>query len=262
MREDVQKTPTVTMVGAGPGDPDLITMKGIKALRNADVILYDALVSAELLELVKPTCKRVYVGKRKGKKEFSQEEINQLIVFYATRYTNIVRLKGGDPYVFGRGHEELEYAMRRGVHVEVIPGVSSALAAPASVGIPLTKRGVNESFWVITGMLSSGEMSKDIAIAAQSSATVVILMGMTHLEKIAQLFLQERSASEPVAVIQHATTPMQKTVRGTVATIAALVHEEQISSPAVIVVGAVVNESYLVDTLKVAASCEVRAASR
>ena len=183
---------------------------GIKALRNADVILYDALVSPELLELVKPTCKRVYVGKRKGKKEFSQEEINQLIVFYATRYTNIVRLKGGDSYVFGRGHEELEYAMRRGVQVEVVPGVSSALAAPASCGIPLTKRGVNESFWVITGMLSSGEMSKDIAIAAQSSATVVILMGMTHLEKIAQLFLQERSASEPVAVIQHATTPMQK----------------------------------------------------
>src|SRR5690349_15167783 len=110
MRENVQKSPTVTMVGAGPGDPDLITMKGIKALRNADVILYDALVSPELLELARPSCKKVYVGKRKGKKEFSQEEINQLIVFYATRYTNIVRLKGGDSYVFGRGHEELEYA--------------------------------------------------------------------------------------------------------------------------------------------------------
>ena len=245
---NVQKTTTtVTMVGAGPGDPELITIKGVKAIQKADVILYDALASEELLEFAKSSCKRVYVGKRKGKKEFSQEEINQLIVFYAQRYTNVVRLKGGDSYVFGRGHEELEYAMRRGIHVEVIPGLSSALAAPASCGIPLTKRGVNESFWVITGMLSSGEMSKDIALAVQSSATVVILMGMTHLEQIAKLFQQGRSPLEPAAVVHHATTRNQKVVRGTVSTIYQLVQEQQVSSPAVIVIGNVINESYLLD---------------
>ena len=116
------------------------------------------------LAYARPSCKLIYVGKRKGKKEFSQEEINQLLVFYAARFNCVVRLKGGDPYVFGRGHEELEYAVKRGVHVEVIPGISSALAAPASAGIPLTKRGVNESFWVITGTLSSGEISNDIRL--------------------------------------------------------------------------------------------------
>ncbi|HEY9049158.1 MAG TPA: uroporphyrinogen-III C-methyltransferase [Ohtaekwangia sp.] len=251
MKKDIlqQEKATVTMVGAGPGDPELITMKGMKAIQRADVILYDALASKELLEFVKPSCKLVYVGKRKGKKEFSQEEINQLIVFYATRYKQVVRLKGGDPYVFGRGHEELEYAMRRGISVDVIPGLSSALAAPASCGIPVTKRGVNESFWVITGMLSSGEMSKDIALAAQSSATVVILMGMTHIRSIMELFQQGRSSLEPAAVIQYATLPEQKTVRGTVSTICQLAEEQQVSSPAVIVIGNVVNESYLLEEL-------------
>src|SRR5690349_6782287 len=177
-------TPTLKIVGAGPGDPELITLKGMKALQSADVILYDALASSKLLEYATPNCKRVFVGKRRGKKEFSQEEINQLIVFYATRYGTVVRLKGGDPNVFGRGHEELEYATRRGVEVIVIPGISSALAAPSSAGIPLTKRGVNESFWVVTGTLSSGELSNDIHLAAQSTATVIILMGLSHLKNI------------------------------------------------------------------------------
>ncbi|HEY9006339.1 uroporphyrinogen-III C-methyltransferase [Ohtaekwangia sp.] len=244
-----QEQATVTMVGAGPGDPELITIKGMKAICLADVILYDALASKELLAFAKPSCKLVYVGKRKGKKEFAQEEINQLIVFYATRYKNVVRLKGGDSYVFGRGHEELEYAVRRGIYVDVVPGLSSALAAPASCGIPVTKRGVNESFWVITGMLSSGEMSKDIALAAQSSATVVILMGMTHIRAIMELFQQSRSLLEPAAVIQYATLAEQRSIRGTVSTICQLAEEQQISSPAVIVIGNVVNESYLLEEL-------------
>lgn len=233
---------TLTLVGAGPGDPELISIKGMKALRKADVILYDALVSKELLDYAKPGCKLVYVGKRKGKKEFPQDEINKLLVFYTTRFANVVRLKGGDPNVFGRGHEELEFVSRYGIEVQLIPGISSAVAAPASAGIPLTKRGVNESFWVITGTLSSGEMSNDIHLAAKSSATVIILMGVSHLKEIAGLFLKERSAFEPIAVIQEATMPGQKVVTGTVSDIEQLVREHGAASPAVIVIGKVVEE--------------------
>lgn len=237
-----KSTPILKIVGAGPGDPELITLKGMKALQTADVILYDALASPVLLEYALPNCKRVFVGKRKGKKEFSQEEINQLIVFYATRYGTVVRLKGGDPNVFGRGHEELEYATRRGVEVIVIPGISSALSAPSSAGIPLTKRGVNESFWVVTGTLSSGELSNDINLAARSTATIIILMGMSHLKAIVSLFEKSRSLFEPVAIIQNATLPEQKVVSGTMHNIEQLVFENEITSPAVIVIGKVVNE--------------------
>jgi uroporphyrin-III C-methyltransferase len=240
--------PKVVMVGAGPGDPELITVKGLKAIQQARVILYDALASRELLAQAAADCKKVYVGKRKGKKEFPQEEINQLIVFYATRFGNVVRLKGGDPYVFGRGHEELMHLRRRGIEVEVINGVSSALAAPAAAGIPLTKRGVNESFWVITGTLSNGKMSNDIALAAKSTATVIILMGVSHLSKIANLFQNLRGPQEPIAVIQEATMNNQKIVSGTVSDIVPRIHEAGVTSPAVIVVGKVVAESELLNT--------------
>jgi uroporphyrin-III C-methyltransferase len=235
-------SPRLLIVGAGPGDPDLITVKGLKAIQNADVILYDALASPELLEQAPEGCKKIYVGKRKNRKEFPQEEINQLIVFYAIRFGCVVRLKGGDPHVFGRGHEEMEYAVRRGIPTEVISGVSSALAAPAAAGIPLTKRGVNESFWVITGTVSSGEMSNDIALAAKSSATIIILMGVSHLQKIASLFMETRSANEPIAVIQQATTTEQKVIVGTVSDIFQRAIDSNITSPAVIVIGKVVLE--------------------
>jgi uroporphyrin-III C-methyltransferase len=239
--------PFLTIVGAGPGDPELITLKGLKALQSADVILYDALASPLLLEHAKPSCKKVYVGKRKGKKEFPQQEINQLNVFYAKRFASVVRLKGGDPNVFGRAHEEMEYAMKRGVRVEIVPGISSSIAAPNAAGIPLTKRGVNESFWVVTGTLSSGELSNDIHLAAQSSATVIILMGMSHLKNIAQIFSQARSADEPIAIIQHATLPEQKVVVSTLGDIEQAAIENEISSPAVIVIGSVVNERMEMD---------------
>lgn len=243
-------TPTLYIIGAGPGDPDLISVKGMRLLQQADIVLFDALVSAELLTAAKPRCRMVYVGKRKGHKEFPQEEINALLVFYAQRFNCVVRLKGGDPYVFGRGHEELEYASRHGINVEVIPGISSALAAPSVAGIPLTKRGVNESFWVITGTLSSGEISSDIQLAARSSATVIILMGLNQLQKIASVFMQMRSAMEPVAVIEKATLPGQRVVTGTAATIFDLAKENEINTPAIIVVGKVVDERHLLNSLK------------
>ena len=242
-------SPKVALVGAGPGDPELITLKGMKAVQAADVILYDALVSPEVLEYASPGCKKIFVGKRRGRKEFPQEEINQLIVFYAIRFGFVIRLKGGDPNVFGRGHEEIDYIRRRGIPVEVISGISSALAAPAMAGIPLTKRGINESFWVITGTVSSGEMSNDITLAAQSTATVIILMGMSHLKKIALLFQQLRSPLEPVAVIQDATTPKQKIVICNVAEVVQRVEESGLNSPAVIVIGKVVQECYCHDLL-------------
>ena len=243
------ESPKVWILGAGPGDPELITVKGLKVIQKADVILYDALVSTELLDYAPIGCKKIYVGKRKGHKEFPQEEINQLILFYAIRYGCVVRLKGGDPNVFGRGHEEMEYVKCRGIAVEMISGISSVLAAPAAAGIPLTKRGINESFWVITGTLSSGEISNDISLAAQSTATVVILMGMTHLQKIVGLFQQFRSQREPMALIQQATTAHQKIVIGTAGDIVQRGIESNISSPAVIVIGKVVNESEITNLL-------------
>jgi uroporphyrin-III C-methyltransferase len=212
----------------------------LRALQSADVVLYDALVSKELLVNTKPSCKQIYVGKRKGKKEFAQEEINQLLVFYAQRYTTVVRLKGGDPNVFGRGHEEQVYVTQYGIDSDVIPGVSSAIAAPASAGIPLTKRGVNESFWVITGTLSTGEMANDIHLAASSTATLVILMGVSHLDRIAELIARMRSAEEPIAIVQSATLPEQKVITGTAATITAQAEAAAVSSPAVIIIGQVV----------------------
>jgi uroporphyrin-III C-methyltransferase len=233
----------ITLVGAGPGDPELITCKGVRALKTASVVLFDALVNPILLEYTPQGCKKVFVGKRKGKKEFSQEEINQLIVFYAIRYPHVVRLKGGDPYVFGRGHEEFMFASRSGFEVDVIPGVSSALAAPAAANIPVTKRGVSESFWVITGTLANGQLSSDIQLASQSSATIVILMGMMQLEKILLLFRSARSADEPIGIIEEATNKNQKVVIGTVDTILEKVRQHDIKNPAVIVIGKVVEEA-------------------
>lgn len=241
---------TLYIVGAGPGDPDLITVKGARILCHADVVLYDALVSKELLKETKPHCKLIFVGKRKGSKEFSQEEINQLLVFYVSRFQCVVRLKGGDPYVFGRGHEELTYANRRGVNVKIIPGISSATAAPASAGIPLTKRGVNESFWVVTGTLSSGQMANDVRLAAKSSATVVILMGINHINEIAAIFADERNAMEPIAIIENATMPSQRIIRGVASDIFERAQLDQVNTPAVIVAGQVVDEMELFEMVQ------------
>jgi len=236
-----QHEPALLIVGAGPGDPELITTKGLNAIRGANVILYDALVSPDLIKNAPPHCKLVFVGKRRGRKAFTQQEINRLLVFYAARYEHVVRLKGGDPFVFGRGHEEKEFAMKHGVRVGVIPGISSSYAAPSSAGIPITSRGVSESFWVVTGTVSSGEISKDLNIAAASSATIIVLMGLSHLAEVANIISMNRGVGEPMAVIQHASLPTQKVVVGTAKNIHAVSMNENISSPAVIIVGKVVD---------------------
>jgi uroporphyrin-III C-methyltransferase len=240
----------LTLIGAGPGDPDLITVKAVKALQQADAILYDALAAPELLRYAKPTCKLISVGKRRGKPSANQEDINDLIVKTSYQYDNVVRLKGGDPFVFGRGHEEWEYAASHGIDVEYIPGISSSISGPAAVGIPLTKRGVNQSFWVITGTLASGEMSGDLQLAAQSTATIIVLMGMMHLKAITDLFATRRSRTEPVAIIQNATTKHQKFVKGDAGSIYQLAQEHGVESPAVIVIGKVVEESLVIDYIQ------------
>jgi uroporphyrin-III C-methyltransferase len=239
----IKKNQLLRIVGAGPGDPELISVKGAMALQEAEVVLYDALVNEQLLDAyVQDSSKRVFVGKRKGKHEFSQEEINDLLFFYGSKFKNVVRLKGGDPFVFGRGHEEVEYLTKKGINVEVVPGISSAIAAPSAAGIPLTKRGVCESFWVVTGTTASGELSSDLFHAAHSTATVIVLMGISKIEKIAAIFKNFRSEDEPMAVIQYATWPEQKIISGTVSNIQRLMNEYNVGYPGVIVIGKVVNE--------------------
>ena len=232
-------TPKLTIVGAGPGDIELITLKAIKALENADVVLYDALVNEDLLQYAKQA-EIVFVGKRLGCHAYSQDQINDLIVTMAQTHGHVVRLKGGDPFVFGRGSEEIEYASNFGLETAIVPGISSSMGVPALSGISLTQRQVAESFWVITGTTSDHKLSKDVTLASQSSATVVILMGMHKLSEIVSVYQTNRTDDLPIAIIQNGTRKDQKKVIGTIATIAALVKDQQISSPAIIVIGEVV----------------------
>jgi len=230
----------LTVVGAGPGDVELITLKGVKALAGADVVLYDALVDVQLLEYA-PKAEHIFVGKRKGCYRYQQEQINELIVQRGQQDKHVVRLKGGDPFVFGRGAEEMEYAAQHGLDVAVVPGISSSVAVPAFQNIPVTKRGASQSFWVITGTTKEHKLSEDVALAAKSSATIVILMGMSKLGEIVKLFKSEGKSEVPVAIIQEGTTTNEKTGTGTVATIEDKVKEQQLTNPAIIVIGEVVN---------------------
>jgi len=236
----LNKTPKLTVVGAGPGDVDLITVKAIKTLKKADVVLYDALVNEDLLEFINPNAEQIFVGKRRGCYKYQQDQINELIVARAKSHGHVVRLKGGDPFIFGRGAEEMEYAAGFGVEVAVVPGISSSLAVPASQNIPLTKRGSAESFWVITGTTKDHKLSNDVALAAKSNATVVVLMGMGKLPEIVKLFKQENKNNLPVAIIQDGTTSREKVGIGTVDTILEIVQKNELSNPAIIVLGEVV----------------------
>jgi uroporphyrin-III C-methyltransferase len=234
-------SPFLSLVGAGPGDPEMITLKAIRALEKADVILYDALANEVLLDYARPDAIKKFVGKRFGCHALSQEEINMEIISYARSHGWVVRLKGGDPFVFGRAQEEIVAAREAGIEVEIIPGISSALAVPAMQMIPLSNRGMSESFWVTTGTTRSGEISGDIKLAAQSTATVIILMAMSKLEGILDIFRQYGKATMPVAIIQNGTTSEEKIVIGTVNDISFRAQYANISNPAVIVIGEVVS---------------------
>jgi uroporphyrin-III C-methyltransferase len=232
--------PKLTIVGAGPGDVELITLKAIKALAEADVVLYDALVNEELLQYAKHA-EIIFVGKRFGCHAYSQDQINDLIVSMAKKYGHVVRLKGGDPFVFGRGSEEIDFAQQFDIETAIVPGISSALGVPASNGISLTQRKIAESFWVITGTTSDHKLSKDVALASKSSATVVILMGMNKLDEIVSLYQCNRTDDLPIAIIQNGTKNTEKKAIGTISTITQLVKDNELASPAIIIIGEVVN---------------------
>ncbi|MFS4494913.1 uroporphyrinogen-III C-methyltransferase [Maribacter sp. 2308TA10-17] len=229
----------LTVVGAGPGDVELITLKGIRVLENADVVLYDALAATELLEYA-PQAEHIFVGKRKGCYSYQQEQINELIVSRANSHGHVVRLKGGDPFVFGRGSEEMEYAAEHGLEVAMVPGISSCLSVPAAQNIPVTKRGSSESFWVITGTTKEHKLSNDVRLAAKSSATVVILMGMSKLPQIVELFRKEGKSKTPIAIIQNGTRADEKVGVGTIASIEKEVSRQELVNPAIIIIGEVV----------------------
>ena len=233
-------SPFLSLVGAGPGDPELITLKAIRTIEKADVILYDALANEALLEYAQAKAIKRFVGKRYGCHALSQEEINILIIEYAYSHGHVVRLKGGDPFVFGRAQEEIDAARQAGIEVAIIPGISSALAVPAMQMIPLTKRGIAESFWVTTGTTRTGDISGDIKLAAQSSATVIILMAMSKLEAIMDIFKELGKQDTPVAIIQNGTTPQERWLIGSVKDILFKAQYAGMINPAIIVVGEVV----------------------
>jgi uroporphyrin-III C-methyltransferase len=228
------------LLGAGPGDPELITWKGFRALRDAKVILYDALVNPELLKAANDSALKISVGKRAGQHSFTQDEINELIVKYVKQEGDVIRLKGGDPYVFGRGYEEKEYAELHGIETEYIPGISSAVALTGLQDIPLTRRGINDGFWVITGTKSNGNLSKDVSLAVQSSATVVILMGLGKIEEIADLYSKEGRSNYPIAVIYNGSLPNEKIFVGKISNIIEKLKEDPQKGPGIIVIGEVV----------------------
>ena len=233
--------PKLILVGAGPGSEDLITLRGARALANANVIIYDALADESLLVHANENCIKIFAGKKYGCSILSQHEINNLIIENALKYGTVVRLKGGDPFVFGRATEEIDAAREFGIDVEIIPGVSSCIAVPAAEFIPVTSRGISESFWVITGTTKSGEISKDIYLAAQSSATIIILMAMSKIEKIVEIFKTFEKGNTPVMIVQDGWTKNQKTIIGNISEISTNVKNYNISNPAVIIIGEVVS---------------------
>lgn len=234
-------TGKVFLVGAGPGDPGLMTVRGLELLRKADVVVYDRLVNRSLLEEAPVDAIRIFVGKSSGSHNLPQEEINDLLAQYARRGQQVVRLKGGDPFVFGRGGEEAEALARAGVMFEIVPGVSSALAAPAYAGIPVTDRRFSSSFAVVTGHEDSCKRRSPVhwELLATAVDTIVILMGLKTLPKIAaKLIAHGRSPETPVALIRWGTTDIQETVTGTLADITG--KAASLEPPVVVVIGDVV----------------------
>lgn len=234
----------VYLVGAGPGDPGLMTLKGKALLECADVVVYDALVSPQVLAMINPNAEQINAGKRKGMHSLVQEDITQLLVNKAQSGGCIVRLKGGDPFIFGRGGEEMEELVAAGVPVEVVPGITSGIAAPAYAGIPLTHRNYSSSVTFVTGHEGAGKYRPAVnwQAIAHGSETIVIYMGIHNLPYIiGQLLMAGLSATTPIALIRWGTRPEQEELRGTLETIVRQVETTGFSAPAIAVIGQVVN---------------------
>lgn len=237
----------VSLVGAGPGDPELLTLKAYKRLQVAEVVLYDRLVSDEVLALIGPKAERFYVGKAKALHSVPQNEINQTLVAWARQGKQVVRLKGGDPFIFGRGGEELETLMAENVAVEVIPGITAASGCAAYAGIPLTHRDHAQSVRLVTGHLQHGESTLDWQALASPGQTLVFYMGLSNLEAICQALMDHGLApSTPLALIEQGTTQHQCTHIGSLQQLPEAFHQGEITPPTLLIIGSVVS---LHDTL-------------
>ncbi|PWK54254.1 siroheme synthase CysG [Pleionea mediterranea] len=236
-----QSQGSVYLIGAGPGDPDLLTFKALRLMQKADVVVYDRLVSEPILNLVRRDAERIYVGKQKAQHCVPQDKINELLIHQAQQGKRVVRLKGGDPYIFGRGGEEAQQLVDAGISFDVVPGITSAAGASTYCGIPLTHRDYAQSVTFATGHLKNNSVDLNWTALAQSNNTLVIYMGLTGLAIIGEKLIEQGlTPSMPVAVIQNATQDNQKVVIGTLKNIAQRVKQAQITSPAIIIIGEVV----------------------
>ena len=253
-------TGTVYLVGAGPGDPRLITLRGAEVLRRADVVVYDRLAPSALLDLAPRRAERIDAGKAPGRCPFGQDEINELLVEKAREGKTVVRLKGGDPFVFGRGGEEAMALSLAGVTFEVVPGVTSAVAAPAYAGVPVTHRGLGASFAVVTATLKEGR-DNDLRKVSAAVDTLVVLMAAGKLELVCRELIEAgRSPDQPAAVVSWATTGEQRSVVTTIAELPGLAATTGIEAPATLVVGEVVSLAGVLAWFEQPAVADVEAA--
>ncbi len=231
----------VYLVGAGPGDPDLLTFRALRLMQQADVIVYDRLVSPEILELGRRDADRIYVGKQRSDHSLPQESINQLLAKLALEGKRVVRLKGGDPFIFGRGGEEIETLMQQGINFQVVPGITAAAGCASYAGIPLTHRDHAQSCTFVTGHLKDGSINLNWQQLAAPNQTIVIYMGLMGLEHICATLIEHGSPQDhPAAIVQQGTTRNQRVITGTLSTLPALVAHENIKPPTLIIVGTVV----------------------
>ncbi|HXV24950.1 MAG TPA: siroheme synthase CysG [Alphaproteobacteria bacterium] len=231
---------SVALVGAGPGDPELLTLKAARLVQSADVIIHDKLVPPEALGHARRDAERIYVGKSRGNHTLPQEEINHLIAHHARRGRRVVRLKGGDPFIFGRGGEELEHLRTQGIEVEIVPGVTAATACAAAASIPLTHRGIAEAVVLVTGQGSRGAPTIDWAALARLNQTIAVYMGVAAAPRIAAELTQAGlDPATPLAIVENATLPQQRAFHGTLAELPALISENRVEGPAIILIGAV-----------------------
>ncbi|MBR0472911.1 MAG: uroporphyrinogen-III C-methyltransferase [Methanosphaera sp.] len=227
---------TVYMIGAGPGDPDLITVKAVKILKQAEAVLYDSLANDVLLDYVPKDAELVYVGKRAGEHYRKQPEINELLIEYGKKYDRVVRLKGGDPFIFGRGGEEELALLKEGINVEFVSGINSAIGSATGIGLPLTHRAIATSLTLVTGHEDPQKTEKQVNWD-YTADTIVVFMGVGLLKKYVPKILKYKSPDTPVAAIENGTLPNQKVILGTLADIT----EKKIKPPALIIIGEVVN---------------------
>jgi len=238
---DKPATGMVSLVGAGPGDPDLLTLRALRLLQQADVVVYDRLVSADILDLCRRDAEKIYVGKQSGHHSMPQSDINQLLVDFALTGKQVVRLKGGDPFIFGRGGEEIETLAQRGIHFQVVPGITAASGCASYAGIPLTHRDHAQSCLFVTGHLKDGTVELNWSQLAMPQQTVVIYMGLVGLAHICQQLIAHGCCPEhPAAIIQQGTTQLQKVVTGNLENLPALANAANLKAPTLIIIGSVI----------------------